>query len=63
MATELSNESRRVYHDIQALNPNTRHVVASMETVLREVRKAALDDDPSRFRMIMDSDRRYLEVS
>lgn len=63
MATELSNESRRVYHDIQALNPNTRHVVASMESVLREVRKAALDDDPSRFRTIMDSDREYLEVS
>lgn len=63
MATELSNESRRVYHDIQALNPNTRHVVASMEGVLREVKRAALDDDPSRFRTIMDSDREYLEVS
>ena len=63
MATELSNESRRVYHDIQALNPNTRHVVASMEGVLREVKRAMLDDDPSRFRTIMDSDRQYLEVS
>lgn len=63
MAGELTNESRRVYHDIQALNPNTRHVVASMEGVLREVKRAALDGDPSRFRKIMDSNKEYLEVS
>ncbi len=63
MAIELSSESRRVYHDIQALNPNTRRVVASMEGVLREAKRAALDDDPSKFRTIMDTDRKYLEVS
>ncbi len=63
MALELSNESRRVYHDIQALNPNTRRLVATMEEVLRGIRKAALDSDPDKFRKIMDSNKRYLEVS
>lgn len=63
MAQELSNESRRVYHDIQALNPNTRRLVTTMEEVLRGLRKAALDSDPEKFRLIMDSDGRYLEVS
>jgi len=63
LASELSNESRRVYHDIQALNPNTRRMVATMEEVLRALRKAALDSDSQRFRQIMDSDNKYLEVS
>jgi len=63
MALELSNESRRVYHDIQALNPNTRRMVAAMEEVLRGLRKAALDSGSDRFRRIMDSDSEYLEAS
>lgn len=63
MASELSNESRRIYHDIQALNPNTRRMVAAMEEVLRGLRKAALDSDADRFRRIMDSYSDYLEVS
>ncbi len=62
MAAELSKESKRVYHDIQALNPNTRHMVASMETVLRDLKKASLDSDPSKFKSTMESSRRYLEV-
>lgn len=62
-AMELSNESRRVYHDVQALNPNTRRLVATMEEVLRGLIKASLDSDPDRFRQIMDSNARYLEVS
>ena len=62
MALELSNESKRVYHDIQALNPNTRKVVSSMEQVLRELEKASLDADPARFAEIMRSNGEYLEV-
>lgn len=62
MSAELSLESKRVYHDIQALNPNTRHMLVTMETVLRELRKAALDSDPSRFRITMESSKKYLEV-
>lgn len=62
MAEELSSESRRVYHDIQALNPNTEEVVTSMERVIKDLRHASLDADPSRFAEIMRSNRNYLEV-
>ena len=62
MARELSNESKRVYHDIQALNPHTRKVVSSMEQVLRELKKASLDADPVMFAEMMRSNREYLEV-
>jgi prephenate dehydrogenase/chorismate mutase len=62
MAHELSNESRRVYHDIQSLNPNTRGMVESMEAALADLREAALVDEPTRFGKIMDSNRDYLEV-
>ena len=62
MARELSNESRRVYHDIQTLNPNTRDVISAMETSLKNLKSASLDEDPERFRAIMDSSKKYLEV-
>ncbi len=62
MARELSSESKRVYHDIQALNPNTRGLIARMEQVLRELKVASLDGDPSRFARIMVANRDYLEV-
>jgi chorismate mutase/prephenate dehydrogenase len=62
MARELSNESKRVYHDIQALNPHTRQMIANMETVTRELRKASLDADPAQFVKIMESDKKYFEV-
>lgn len=62
MARELSNESRRVYHDIQALNPNTREVISAMETALMKLKKASLESDPEKFRAIMDSSKEYLEV-
>jgi len=62
MARELSNESKRVYHDIQALNPHTRQMIAGMEMVTRDLRKASLDADPARFGKIMESDKKYFEV-
>ena len=62
MARELSSESKRVYHDIQALNPNTRKLVTRMERVLAELRTASLDADPVRFAEIMDANREYMEV-
>jgi chorismate mutase/prephenate dehydrogenase len=62
MASELSHESKRVYHDIQALNPHTRHLISAMETVLRDVKRASLDNDHSGFSKIMEADRRYFEV-
>jgi len=62
MAVELSKESTRVYHDIQALNPTTRRMFAEVEEVLREVRKASLDTNPVKFKRIIDTNRNYLEV-
>ena len=62
MARELSNESKRVYHDIQTLNPHTKKLISTMEIVLGELRKASLDLDPSSFTRIMESSRDYLEV-
>lgn len=61
ISRELSRESKRVYHDIQALNPHTRRVLSGMEAVLRELRKASLDPDPSEFGIVMDSVRKYME--
>jgi hypothetical protein len=37
-------------------------MIASMETVTRELRKASLDADPARFGKIMESDKKYFEV-
>ena len=62
MARELSNESKRVYHDIQTLNPHTKKLISTMEIVLGELRKASLDLDPSSFARIMESSRDYFEV-
>ncbi len=61
-ARELSNESVRVYHDIQALNPNSTKMLSDMEKAFERLRDAAQDKDPSKFRMIMESNRAYLEV-
>lgn len=62
MARELSNESRRVYHDIQRLNPHTKQMVGAMESVLGDLKRASLAADHVKFNEIMDSSRRYLEV-
>ena len=61
-AIELSNESRRVYHDIQLLNPNSKDMISGMEKALAEVRAAALAKNPRAFRAMMDRCEKYLEV-
>ncbi len=63
MARELSVESKRVYHDIQHLNPHTRRLIATMEMALGELKAASLDENPAAFGRIMESSRRALEVS
>lgn len=63
IALELSNESRRVYHDIQALNPNTAEMISRAESELRRLRRAALDKNPDKFAERMESMKRYLEVT
>jgi len=62
MYEELSRESVRVYHDIQALNPHTEKMIAFMEKALRELKSASTDTDHGKFRDVMGSNREYLEV-
>jgi len=62
ISREAMSESRRVYHDIQSLNPNTKQMIAAMEEAFRELRTAALDPEPRKFAKLMDADREYLEA-
>jgi chorismate mutase/prephenate dehydrogenase len=55
----ISAESRRVYHDIQRLNPHTREAMEEIEQAIRELKEASLDDDPAGFARIMDDERDY----
>jgi hypothetical protein len=59
---ELSRESVRVYHDIQALNPNTRPMFAKFVNSVKFLKMASIQKDPARFRKLMESNRKYLEV-
>jgi chorismate mutase/prephenate dehydrogenase len=62
ISREVASESRRVYHDIQSLNPNSRQMIAAMEDAFRELRSAALDPAPKMFSRIVDSDKEYMEA-
>jgi len=59
---ELSKESVRVYHDIQALNPNTRRLFLKFVNSVKFFRKASIQKDPSAFRKLMESNKKYLEA-
>ena len=59
---ELSGESVRVYHDIQTLNPNTRKMLTKFVNSVKFLKAASLQRDPARFRKLMESNRKYLEV-
>ncbi len=62
IAQEVSAESRRVYHDIQCLNPHTREMVEAAEHALKELKEAALATDHDRFISSMESARRQMET-
>ncbi len=62
-ALELTRESRRVYHDIQLLNPESKGMISGLERALDELKSAALAKNPEAFRTIMDRCEKYLEVS
>lgn len=62
IARELSRESTRVYHDIEALNPRTRELVKAMSDALDMLGEAATRPDPAEFRRIMESNRRYFQA-
>jgi chorismate mutase / prephenate dehydrogenase len=55
----ISKESRRVYHDIQRLNPHTAEMIRAVEEALQELKAAALCDDPAGWAKVMDDDRRF----
>ena len=61
-STDLHRESIRVYHDIQALNPSTRTMLTDFVNSVKLLKKAAIKKDPTEFRKIMESNRKYLEV-
>lgn len=59
LVSGISNESRRVYHDIQRLNPQSPSVLDSMAAALESLRSASLEVDPTAFAKIMDDQKRY----
>lgn len=61
LAEEVSNESRRTYHSIQALNPHTREVVDAAQRALDELREAATSHDSDKFVALMESTREQME--
>jgi chorismate mutase/prephenate dehydrogenase len=61
LSAEVSGESRRVYHDIQALNPNTREMIEALETALDELKSASLKTEHEDFIRLMNSAKENLE--
>jgi len=61
LAREVSNESRRTYHDIQALNPQTRHMVEAAERALMELKEASASADHDMFISLMQSAKQQME--
>jgi prephenate dehydrogenase/chorismate mutase len=59
LAGNISRESKRVYHDIQRLNPCTADIVTAMERALAELKEASLKDDPAGFGKVMDDERKF----
>jgi len=61
LAREVSGESKRIYHDIQALNPHTQYMFEAMEEMLAELKQASIDKDPISFGNLMQSVKEYME--
>lgn len=62
LAREVSSESRRVYHDIQALNPHTREMVEAAERALRELKEASSSAEHDMFTKLMESTKEQMET-
>ncbi len=62
LAKEVSGESRRVYHDIQALNPHTKEMAEAAERALRELREASCAADHDMFIKLMESTKEHMET-
>lgn len=61
LASSISNESRRVYHDIQRFNPESISMLDSMISAIDELKTASLSDNPAAFAGIMDAEKEYFE--
>ncbi len=59
LASNISMESRRVYHDIQRLNPETASALDSMASAIDELSAASASVDPKAFTDIMDAEKEY----
>lgn len=59
LASSISKESRRVYHDIQRFNPETASMLDSMAMIVDELSAASSNDDPTAFAAIMDAEKEY----
>lgn len=62
LSNDIAQESIRIYHDIQSLNPKTRRMFGAVNKALQELEAASLEKDHSRFKKIMEANRKYLEV-
>ncbi len=61
LAKDISGESRRVYHDIQALNPRTKEMLDIMESSLGKIKDAAIEKEHDEFIQLMHSVKEYTE--
>ncbi len=61
LAKDVSGESRRVYHDIQTLNPRTKEMLDLMESNLGKIKNAAIEKEHDEFIKLMHSVKEYTE--
>lgn len=60
---DLSNESVRVYHDIQSLNPHTRPMFSKFVNIVKLLNRISIQRESTEFRKLMESNKKYLEVT
>ncbi len=62
LAKEVSGESKRVYHDLQALNPHTKEMVEEAERALRALKEASSSAEHDMFTKLMESTKEQMET-
>lgn len=61
LASGIAHESKRVYHDIQRLNPRSASVLKELEKAVETLKDASRDSDPEAFATIMEQEKAYFE--
>lgn len=59
LVSSVSKESRRVYHDIQRLNPYTDEAIEAIERAFHDLKKTAAESSPASFAKVMDDVEDY----